>query len=294
MEALLLRVLAPLRARADAALEAVVPTWRQSPAPLGDAMEYAVQSGGKRLRPILVFAAYDASGGTAPSYPAPMAAALEMVHAYSLAHDDLPSMDDDDERRGRPTLHIAYGEPMAILTGDALLTEAFSVIATAALSAEHAVAGVRSLAEAAGPRGMVGGQALDILEPEPEHEELRRMHAAKTGALFRCACELGAIASGAEPAVRASLIAYGERLGEAFQISDDLVDFLDIETADDHEHHVNMASVLGPRGVVKRVESAATEARAAIRSLSGPTKALELLIEWVERRAQDALDRAGQ
>ena len=291
MEALLLDVLSPLRARADAAIQAALPAWKRAPSPLGDAMEYAVQSGGKRLRPILVFAAFDACGGRGAGHPAPMAAALEMVHAYSLAHDDLPSMDDDDERRGRPTLHVVYDEALAILTGDALLTEAFSLIAGSGMPAEQIVAGVAALAEAAGPRGMVGGQVLDIEEPPPEYEALRRMHAAKTGALFRCACQLGAIASGAGQGAAADLVRYGERLGEAFQISDDLVDYLDIEDAGEHEKKVNMASVLGPQGAAERVEAAAEDALAAIRSFEGPTEPLVLLVQWVQKRAQDARAR---
>lgn len=291
MEAALLEAIAPLRARADAAIASVAADWDSAPAPLGEAMRYAVTAGGKRLRPILVFAAYDAAGGTIPATPGPLAAALEMIHAYSLVHDDLPSMDDDVERRGRPTLHVAYDEATAILVGDALLTDAFAVATRCDASSASIVRAIRSLSQAAGPCGMVGGQVLDILEPEPVYEDLRRMHALKTGALFRCACHLGALGADAEDAVEASLVRFGELLGDAFQISDDLVDFLDIDLAGDHEEKVNMAAVLGPAGVAKKVEEDCDAARKLLTDLPGQVEPLARLVEWVRQRSRDAMAR---
>ena len=291
MEAALVRALRPLRHRADQAIDSVVSGWSRVPSPLGEAMTYGLTGGGKRIRPILVFAAYDACGGSDAEAPAPVAAALEMVHAYSLAHDDLPSMDDDTERRGRPTLHVAYDEATAILAGDALLTDAFATIARAPLPPEVALAGVAELAHAAGSRGMVGGQVLDIRVPEPNYEALREMHAAKTGALFRCACALGAIVAGAPPSTREALTRFGALLGEAFQISDDLVDFLDIDDAGEHELGVNMASILGAAGVVDRVDAASEEALRELDGLEGPTEPLRALVEWTRHRAHDALAR---
>lgn len=293
MEAALEAALRPLRQRSDRAIEAVLSTWSNAPSPLGEAMTYGLTSGGKRIRPILVFAAYDACGGGDPDAAAPAAAALEMVHAYSLAHDDLPAMDDDDERRGRPTLHVAYDEATAILVGDALLTDAFSVIAGAPYPPTIAISSVAALAEAAGSSGMVGGQVLDIRVPAPTYNALREMHAAKTGALFRCACALGAIVAGASPAMRATLTEFGALVGEAFQISDDLVDFLDIDAAGEHEMGVNMVSILGVDGVIERVENACRTALEGLDALPGPIEPLATLVEWIRRRAYDVAERVA-
>ncbi|MFT6399478.1 MAG: geranylgeranyl pyrophosphate synthase [Bradymonadia bacterium] len=294
MEAALLEAISPLRTRADAAIETFAKDWDQAPAPLGEAMRYAVTAGGKRLRPILVFAAYDAAGGSVPTTPGPFAAALEMIHAYSLAHDDLPSMDNDVERRGRPTLHIAYDEATAVLVGDALLTEAFSVATHCEASPTSIVRAVRALSQAAGPNGMVGGQVLDILEPEPVYEDLRRMHALKTGALFRCACQLGALGADADGTIEATLLQFGEVLGEAFQISDDLVDFLDIDDAGEHEKKVNMAAILGPAGVADKVESDCDAASGLLSELPGEVQPLVSLVEWVRQRSRDAMARIAE
>lgn len=294
MEAALRKAIAPLRARADQAIDSAAADWDQAPAPLGEAMRYAVTGGGKRLRPILVFAAYDAAGGTQPETPGPFAVALEMVHAYSLVHDDLPSMDNDVERRGRPTLHVAYDEAIAILVGDALLTEAFSVATRSTASTDSIVRAVRALADAAGPNGMVGGQVLDILEPEPVYEDLRRMHALKTGALFRCACQLGALSADTNEEFEARLIRFGEVLGEAFQVSDDLVDFLDIEDADEHEEKVNMAAILGPEGVASKVESDCDLALELLAGLPGTVGPLKSLVAWVRERSRDAMSRLSE
>ena len=193
------------------------------------AMRHAALGGGKRLRPFLVIetaALFDVAAEAA----AGAAAATECVHCYSLVHDDLPAMDNDDLRRGRPTVHKAFAEWTAILAGDALLTLAFEVLATAtpdpAVNAEL----VGGLARAAGAAGMAGGQCLDLeaeklalpRQPTPAHVE--RLHAMKTGALFRFACEAGAILGQAGAGQRRALAAYGERLGLAFQIADDLLD----------------------------------------------------------------------
>jgi farnesyl diphosphate synthase len=194
-------------------------------------MRHAALGGGKRVRPFLVI---ECAGlfGVPPRAALAVAAALECVHCYSLVHDDLPAMDDDDLRRGRPTVHKAFDEWTAILAGDALLTVAFELLAS---PDTHADAAVRAelaigLARAAGPAGMVGGQCLDLQAdklgqpPRPTLADVQRLQAMKTGALICYACEAGAILGGASAEQRRALVVYGERLGRAFQIADDLLD----------------------------------------------------------------------
>lgn len=210
----------------EARLDALLAGENSVEAPLGEAMRYSLLAGGKRLRPILLLAAADAVGARGEAY-LDAACALELVHTYSLIHDDLPAMDDDDYRRGKLTNHKVYGDGMAILAGDALLTLAFEVLARQqGVSPEALLAAVRELSRAAGPYGMVAGQALD-LESEGRrigYEVLRRMHAAKTGALFRAALRMGAILAGAPAEKLAALTAYAEAFGLAFQITDDILD----------------------------------------------------------------------
>ena len=194
-----------------------------------DAMRYGALGGGKRLRPFLTIETARALGAVGEA-PLRAACALECVHCYSLVHDDLPAMDDDDLRRGRPTAHKAFDEATAILAGDGLLTFAFDILADPAThrDAEVRVALCIGLARASGLGGMVGGQMLDI-EAESaasplDDAAIRRLQAMKTGALLRFAVEAGAIVAGAAPARRAALVAYGEALGSAFQIADDILD----------------------------------------------------------------------
>jgi geranylgeranyl diphosphate synthase type II len=188
-------------------------------------MRYAVLGGGKRLRPILVLASAEACGGNSESVLS-VAAAVEFVHCYSLVHDDLPSMDNDDLRRGRPTCHRAYGEALAILAGDALLTLAFDLLAGQVPDESLGAVLVGELARAAGHRGMVAGQVTDILSEgtEPSAELIDYIHRHKTAALFRAAARLGGLAVAARPKHLQALTTYGERLGLAFQIADDILD----------------------------------------------------------------------
>lgn len=220
--------LARQKAAIDEALAAQVEAWRRSaPARLVDAMGYSLLAGGKRLRPLLVLAAFEACGGPAGrrALAEDLAVALECIHTYSLIHDDLPAMDDDDLRRGRPTCHVVYGEAAAILAGDALLTEAFARMAAGEEGERLELVGL--LAQAAGAAGMVGGQKMDLeMEGRPSLEEVEGVHRRKTGALLRAAAEGGAIAAGAPEGMRSALGAYGEALGLAFQIADDLLDVM--------------------------------------------------------------------
>ncbi|MBP1773809.1 MAG: Polyprenyl synthetase [Holophagaceae bacterium] len=193
---------------------------------LGEAVRYSLEAGGKRVRPVLCLLACEAVGGTVDQ-ALPGALALEYVHTYSLIHDDLPAMDDDDLRRGRPTNHKVFGEGHAILAGDALLTEAFGVLAAADLEPVRRAEALALLAEGAGWRGMAGGQALDLegeALAEYDLNHLRLIHRLKTGALLRASLEIGAVLGGASPSERQSLRAYGEAIGLAFQIQDDILD----------------------------------------------------------------------
>lgn len=215
------------RARCEAVLDARLPLADASPQRLHAAMRHAVLDGGKRMRPLLVYATGTAFGADATALDAP-AIAVELVHAYSLVHDDLPAMDDDSLRRGKPTVHVAFDEATAILAGDALQSLAFELLADAPLAATRRVAMLHELAVAAGARGMCGGQALDIdatgNAASVDASSLQRLHALKTGALLRASVRLGAMAADVDAATRASLDRYADALGLAFQIRDDLLD----------------------------------------------------------------------
>lgn len=205
--------------RTDAALKDLIAGWVDAPPRLVEAARYSLFAGGKRLRPALALGACEMLlGDDTPALPA--ACALEMIHTYSLIHDDLPAMDNDDLRRGRPTSHRVFGEAAAILAGDALLTMAFDA------AAEAGAGIVREIAQAAGIAGMVGGQLLDMdAEGRPVTlGELRCIHACKTGALIRAAVRCGALCGGANPEQLAALTLYGEHTGLAFQIADDILD----------------------------------------------------------------------
>jgi len=196
--------------------------------PLFEAMEYSLLAGGKRLRPILAFEFCRMCGADWKA-AAPFAAAVEMIHTYSLIHDDLPSMDNDDFRRGRPTNHTVYGEAMAILAGDALLTDAFTVAATAQLPepADMAFA-IAMLSECAGSLGMVGGQVLDIQAEQRQctEEDIQAIQSRKTGALINAACVLGTIAGGGNEESIEAAAKFASGLGLAFQIRDDMLDVI--------------------------------------------------------------------
>ena len=213
------------RARVDATIAAALPGTASEPRRLHAALHHAALDGGKRMRPMLVYATGTAFGCGEDALDA-AAAAVELIHAYSLVHDDLPAMDDDALRRGKPTVHVAFDEATAILAGDALQSLAFELLAAAPLAAEARVSMVRELAVAAGAAGMCGGQALDIDASAGVTgiDALQRLHAMKTGALLRASVRLGAIAAGADEAARAQLDRFADALGLAFQVRDDLLD----------------------------------------------------------------------
>jgi geranylgeranyl diphosphate synthase type II len=229
--------LAARRAEVEAAIAAILPQPPEAPEIVDSAMRYSLLAGGKRLRPILCLASADAVGGVR-SMAMPAACAIELIHTYSLIHDDLPAMDDDTMRRGRPTLHVVAGEGMAILAGDALLTEAFHLLAREPASQDGTVASrklrvIETIARAAGVVGMVGGQAIDLASVTPDKagqrpsldaDALRSMHARKTGALIRASAASGAIMGGGTASQIEAIDRAAAEFGLAFQIVDDILD----------------------------------------------------------------------
>ena len=194
---------------------------------LHDAMHYSLFNGGKRVRPMLVYAAAQAINSHSDAQDLDKAAsAIEMIHSYSLVHDDLPAMDDDDLRRGKPTCHIAYDEATAILAGDALQALAFEQLASLNSSSDTRVALIRSLSQAAGPLGMVGGQAIDLASVNQQIDlpQLQTVHQLKTGALIRAAVSMGATVAGASAEQLSALDDYASAIGLAFQVTDDILD----------------------------------------------------------------------
>lgn len=206
-------------------LDRALPPAEAAPQRLHAAMRHAVLGGGKRMRALLVYASGTMLGADEAALHAP-AAAVELIHAYSLVHDDLPAMDDDDLRRGKPTVHIAFDEATAILAGDALQTRAFEHLAAADAAATLRVDWLATLAQASGAAGMCGGQALDIdaTGTQQSLDDLQRMHALKTGALIRAAVRMGALAGGVDTATLERLDAFATALGLAFQVRDDILD----------------------------------------------------------------------
>ena len=233
----LARFVADARTRVDEALDRYLPAPPACPALISEAMRYSVFAGGKRLRPLLTLAAADAVARRPIDAALPAACAVELVHTYSLIHDDLPAMDNDTLRRGRPTLHVVYGDGVAILAGDALLTEAFALLAREPQAGDRDIAArklrvVQIVADAAGAAGMVGGQAIDLQAAGqvPGHaigldaDGLRAMHARKTGALIRAAAVSGAVMAGADASIERAVAAWASEIGLAFQIIDDILD----------------------------------------------------------------------
>lgn len=266
-----------LRARVDRALDRWLPSEKIKPVTLHKAMRYSVFGGGKRIRPILCLAASEACGGTA-RIALPAACAIECIHTYSLVHDDLPCMDDDDLRRGRATAHRKFGEAVAVLSGDALLTIAFEILAETKETPRHGLQDFyMELTSAAGSSCLVGGQVADL---EAEHKpaaprELLFIHRAKTAAMIAASMRLGAMAADAEPRQVKALGAFGESLGLAFQIIDDILD------------ETQSSSVLG-----KSAGKDAAAGKATYPSVFGMEKSLKEAAR-LTRKAHKALEPLG-
>ncbi|MDF1800259.1 MAG: polyprenyl synthetase family protein [Planctomycetota bacterium] len=284
------------RAWVDHALEELLPRADQVPGRLHEAMRYAVFGGGKRFRPAVVRLVCEAFGGDERAHrtAARAAAAIELVHTYSLVHDDLPCMDDDDLRRGRPTCHVVFGEALATLVGDALQPLAFELLAGGDAPAEARLAMVASLSRAAGSLGMVGGQVLDIESSETSStaESVHRLQAMKTAAMVRASAELGALSAGASPSETATAGRFGDAVGLCFQVVDDLLDV----TATAEElgktpgkdaalQRGTAVEVRGFDGAKAHAEALADQARAAARDLGWPAGGLadQLITYTLER-----------
>ncbi len=291
----LARYLAERRRWIDRELRRRLPLSRRNP--LDRPVRYSLLLGGKRLRPILTLAAAEAVGADAER-ALPFACAIEMIHSYSLVHDDLPAMDDDDLRRGRPTTHKAFGEGSAILAGDALLTDAFTVAIeggrAAGLSPAVVLDIVAELARAAGSEGMVGGQALDLrAEKQPvKLRGLETIHRGKTGALLRAAVRMGARAGGARPAQLAALTEYAESIGLAFQIVDDLLDAEGSEAQtgkrvgrDADRGKATFPALLGSDGSRRRAAALLTTANAALERFGAAAEPLRAIAAHIGARA---------
>lgn len=280
------------RARLHAALDAALPAAGTYPARLHTAMRYACE-GGKRLRALLVYAGGEALGAAPEVLDAP-AVAVELIHAFSLVHDDLPAMDDDDLRRGRATVHKAYDEGTAILVGDALQTLAFEVLAKApGLPADSVLTLLGTLAKASGSQGMTGGQQAD-LDAEGAAlalADLERLHAHKTGALMRACLRLGATAAQADEGAKARMDAFGDRLGLAYQIQDDVLDATASSAAlgktagkDAAADKSTFVQLLGQQAARARAETLLAEALQELAGLDGRAQPLRELTHKIARR----------
>ena len=285
------RVPAYLR-RLEHAMDALLPPGNTDPDRLHEAMRYACE-GGKHLRALMVYAAGETLG-VAPEKLDAAACAVELIHAYSLVHDDLPGMDNDDLRRGRPTVHKAYDVATGILVGDALQTFAFEALANAnGLDAEQRIRMINALTRASGSLGMVGGQAVDMASENLtlSIERLESLHARKTGALILVTCQLAGIAANASDHVRDALERYGKRIGLAFQIQDDVLDQI-ADTAtlgktagkDLAQNKSTFPSLLGLEQARVRADALFDEAREAARNVSSDAEPLLWLADHIQQR----------
>jgi len=281
-------------AQVDEWLDRLLPREAEPPAEIHRAMRYSTFAGGKRLRPILAIATGEIFDADERAL-LPAACALEMIHTYSLIHDDLPAMDDDGLRRGRPTCHVVFGEAMAILAGDALLTQSFRTLAEpAGLGPERQLQVIAEVAQAAGTvRALIGGQVLDLQsEGKPiDGGRLDEIHRAKTGALIRCAVRVGALVGGAGERELAHLTEYGEKAGLAFQIADDVLDETSTseqlgKTAgkDAAKNKATYAALYGIAGARERAAALCREAIEAARRASREARLLEEIARFIVER----------
>lgn len=292
----------------DQALARWLPAPPECPARLHEAMHYSLLAGGKRMRPVLVLAAADAVGLGHPDarmLALPAACALEMIHTYSLVHDDLPSMDNDTLRRGRPTAHVVYGDALAILSGDGLLTEAFALLARepsldGAAIATRKLQTIAVIARSAGAWGMVGGQVLDLQfegaarqhDPDADLQRLQDIHARKTGALIRAATSAGAIMAGGTPDQVAAVDAYATELGLCFQIVDDVLD-VEGDAAqlgksagkDEAAGKLTYPALFGVQGSRQRARECVERGQAAL-ARAGLSGHLPAILDWTLTRRQ--------
>lgn len=281
----------------DTALERYLPQETERPESIHKAMRYSIFAGGKRVRPVLMLAACEAVGGEIAK-AMPTACAMEMIHTYSLIHDDLPAMDNDDFRRGRPTNHKVFGDAIAILAGDGLLTEAFKLMSdarfTADVSAEIKIAVINEIATCAGTYGMVGGQVVDMEsegKPDMDLPAVQYIHIHKTGALIKASVVAGALLGGADEKQLAAIRRYGEAAGLAFQIADDI---LDIEGtteeigkdagSDQARGKATYPAVIGLAAAKQEAQAMMDEAMRALESLGDAAEPLREIARYIVER----------
>ena len=280
----------------DRALDSYLPAADAYPAIIHEAIRYSIFAGGKRLRPALVMASATAVGGD-ENLVLPAACAVEVLHTYSLVHDDLPAMDNDDLRRGKPTCHKKFGEANAILAGDAMLTMAFALLAgiseTDRAMADKVVQVIAEVAAAAGTYGLIGGQVVDLLSSDKKisKQELEYIHTHKTGALYRASVRAGAILSGASPEQMINLTTYADNLGLAFQITDDILDIEGDEKklgkpvgSDTKNDKATYPALYGIEESRKKAGEAGERALAALNAFGVEAEFLRLLVQFVLSR----------
>lgn len=265
---------------------------KDCPKNLAEAMGYALTAGGKRVRPILAIASYEAAGGKSKSI-LPVASSIELIHTYSLVHDDLPAMDDDDFRRNKPTTHKAFGEAEAILAGDALLTDAFNIISEADAKPALLLKVINELSFGSGSEGMVGGQSMDILleGKKADKKQLLYIHTHKTGALIRASIRIGAIMADASTAKLKALTEYGEKIGLAFQVTDDILDVTGTMEemgkptgSDDAKGKNTYPSIFGLDESQKRAEKLVNDALKALKGFGEKAEPLEEIAKYILSR----------
>jgi len=281
----------------DAALDHYLPNEKERPQSIHGAMRYSVFAGGKRVRPVLVLAACEAVGGSIDK-AMPVACAMEMIHTYSLIHDDLPAMDNDDFRRGRPTSHKVYGEAIAILAGDGLLTQSFKLISDPhfALDLDTAVrlAVIHEIATCAGTYGMVGGQVVDMESEGKQDMDLptvQYIHTHKTGALIKASAVVGALLGGAADVQLASIRRYGEAAGLAFQIADDILDIVGTTDeigkdagSDQARGKATYPAVMGLVAARQEAQAIMAEAMLALEPLGAAAEPLREIARYIVER----------
>jgi geranylgeranyl diphosphate synthase, type II len=295
-ESLFMAYLRDRRVLVDKALDRFLPGEENEPQIIFKAMRYSLFAGGKRIRPILCIASAEAVGGSADTV-IPVACALECIHTYSLIHDDLPAMDNDDFRRGRPTSHKVFGEDIAILAGDALLTEAFSLLSdvgcSPGMNADRILLVMRDIARAAGIWGMIGGQVMDVRSTgkPADIDVLHDIHARKTGAMIRVSVTAGAFLAGAGDEQLSVLANYGSRIGLAFQIADDILDvkgssvLMGKNTGSDKSlGKVTFPAMIGLEGSQKKLKELIDQAIADLAAFDGKADPLRLLAEFIMER----------
>ena len=281
----------------DAALEQYLPKEEERPQSIHKAMRYSIFAGGKRVRPVLMLAACEAVGGRIEN-AMPAACAMEMIHTYSLIHDDLPAMDDDDFRRGRPTNHKVFGEAIAILAGDGLLTEAFKLMSdprfAGGIDPATRLTVIHEIATCAGTYGMVGGQVVDMEsegKPDMDLPTVQYIHTHKTGALIKASVVAGALLGGADEKQLAAILRYGEAAGLAFQIADDI---LDIEGtteeigkdagSDEARGKATYPAVMGLAAAKQEAQAMMDEAMLALEPLGSAAEPLRAIARYIVER----------